>query len=423
MLYPMLWTIWMNFKRDKNSISWEDAKKFIKNLYDKLRRNLPVEEYENQLASAMPQDLINEVNQEESYTTPVPDIPKIKRVDVPDDHVLTAEEKQNLINESPEALVINTFFPEIFDDSLFFSETSPKHIDASINTFAYLRSLGYTSGMWNIGPEHNAMGAERPQDVCSPIIDGIPICDRLDTSEISLDWLITNANLHAQEHSYYPPKSIIATTHPGCKCHVLCWAPISPNEIPDSAPGVPTFGTEDEKIHYKNIIHQRLQNFEVDRWTILHPSIYEESAGKGHIIDELDIIQASLGDRKKFGKKTWKFSGDPVLIKKDFLYKSFLGTYRPISKTYNGLCIEEHNGYSKVFIGELSRNIIIPSDRINTIFLKKINFSELNSNMYIKVDDTICMVIKRYDDDKVLCYEPELDSRIIVEDGIALDVE
>ena len=57
--------------RIKESISWDDAKAYVVNIYDKINRGLPLEVYEEQLLQGFPQELIDEVNREEAGKAPL----------------------------------------------------------------------------------------------------------------------------------------------------------------------------------------------------------------------------------------------------------------------------------------------------------------------------------------------------------------
>lgn len=420
--------------RNKESISWDDAKQYIKNIYNKVRNKVPIETHEQQLLEGMPKEVIDEVNQEEQ----VP-------IDVTDQvRVIEEEDKEKLLEESPEAQILNSFMPEIFDNNIFFAESEPRHIDASINTLAYFRAFGYISGMWGLGPEHNASPDHieqlneqkkqqgipgrsiRQQDLCRPMPYGlgdIPVCERLDTSEIELEYAIQNAIAHAHEKGYYPPKPIIALAHPGCSCNILCWAPVSPENIPDTAPGVPTFGTDEEKLYYKGQIHANLADFYVDRWTVLSDAIYEQTPGEGAGFSEYDVVQATYQhERYKIAEEEWIEDIKPIIVKDGFVYKNYLGIIRPVPKTYNGLQVERSSTHAKIYLGEMARTLVVPLEKIEEISIKPTKFFNINSNMYIKVADTIGIVIKVFSEDKILCYLPEFDSRTFVDSGTIYEI-
>lgn len=407
---------------DKQAISWEEAKAYVKNIYDKMNRGLPLEPYEEQLLLGFPQELIDEVNREEAGKAPLKRLKQLREQEIPVEQAVSPEDYQRLLETSPEAVLLHTFMPEVFNSDILLSASvvssnlNPAHfVDASINTFAYLKELGYNYGMWMTGPEHSAIGEKRPQDHCSPIIDGIPICDRMDASQIDLEDAIINAINHAHQHGYYPPKPILAYTHPGCSCSVLCWAPTTPEEIPDSAPGIPIFGTPQEILFYKQHMHSKMQDFQIDRWTVLSPEVYEIEAARAGIFNEYSIIQASSDERRKFAD--WKSDVEPVAVSDGFILRSYLGTYRPIPDTYFGVQIDKNDEYCRVYLGDLGRVIIAPVEKIKKINLKSKKFSEINANMYIKVDDNIGIVIKVFSEDKILCFVPELDGRVFLDSG------
>jgi hypothetical protein len=425
----------------KEAISWEDAKNYAKNIYNKIFRKQPVDDFEEQLLQGFPQVLLDDAYREISEEVPWYEIDyrqELNKLKTEQEQALTPEQRQQLIQTSPEASVLNTFMPEVFDENVFYAVTSPMpdkippthYVDASINSLAYLAALGYSVGTWVLGPEHNALGAKRPKDLCKPVIDGIPICDRLNGSGLDLRGLISQAIAHANTHGYYPPKPLIAQTHPGCRCSLICHAPATPEMIPDNAPGVPVFGTPEELLFHKQRIHKNLKDFQIDRWTILHPDTYSATTPQEGIVEEdieeftqpttISETKASEStDRYKFAE--WKEDIKPVKVKEGFIIRSSLGTYRPIPNTYYGLQTEQNGEYCKVFLGDISRIVTVPMKKIEEINIKSVNFSDADSNMFIKVDDTIGIIIKIYSEDKILAYFPDFNARLLVDSGEIFD--
>ena len=406
--------------RNKESISWEDAKAYVKNLYDKIRGGNALEAYEDQLLKSMPAEIIEEVNQEEAPPVDISD-----EVRIIDDNVT-----QEYIEQSPELQVLNKYTPEVFALNDFFSPTplrpdmmhlSGHFIDASLNVFSYLRAFGYMSGMWLLGIEHSFADDE---DACrSTHGKVVQICSKLNAAEIDIDGLIQNAIARSHEKGYYPPKPILAMTHPGCNCSVLCWAPQTPDAIPDSAPGIPTFGTVEEKSYYKKQMFPNFQDIYIDRWTALSEGAYSEGLADSGM-SMYNIVRGALAEeRYKLAATAWEDYIKPVKVKEDFIYQNNLGIVRPIPSSYNGITISRANGQVKVYLGDLGREIIIPAEKIEEISLKPTNFSDIESNMYLKDADTIGIVVKVYSNNRILCYLPEIEDKVFLDGGTVLAID
>jgi len=329
-----------------------------------------------------------------------------------------SEEKlEVLIEESPEMQVLYEFEPLIAESEYFFNEKSSSYVDCSINCLTYLKAFGIQSAMWVIGPEHNCLLEEGRdiKDCCSPVIDGIPICDRLHASDLFLDTLIDNAYAHAGAKGYYPPKPIIAQSHPGCNCHLECWLMNSIDEIPNSAPGLPIYAEEKDLIPYKEEILNRLYNLSsdsvtipIDRWTILSDQIYEEIMHRESFFYK---------ERYKYGTIKWIENIKPVKIRKSFLYKTDIGLIRPIPDTYIGFKIEndKDDEKSKIYLVDFNYTIILSSDQIETIKIKPAKSSiPIDYKQFVKIDDMLAIIVKVFKKNKILVYVPEFNNLVFV---------
>lgn len=405
---------------------------FIVNLYNKLRHGLGLTKDEEEVLEQTPDDVLEEVDQiKEQEETPeeIPIEPRVKRVlkKRPTEKKLTQEETDELLAASPEMTVLNQFFPdEVFDDS-HFDEKQRQHIDTSINTFLYLREFGYKNAMWVIGPEHKATRCHTTEWSM-----GYPICDYLATAQLTLDNIIKYAQEFSDTHGFYPPKAIIAFSHPGCLCHLICWPPNSPEEIPDSAPGVPTFGSPEEILYYKQQIFPNLKEYPVDRWTVLSPLVYAEAnQSDAFIVDEADVQRqtpyvnsrksrkekptASLEEERfVYADSAWVEDIQPIRISHSYLFRSSMGPIRPIPSNYIGFQLSVTDNYAIVFLGNLSRTIIAPRNCIEIINLRPVFVTDVDSNSFIRIDDSYGLAIRVLEDGKVMCYLPDFDEMIAV---------
>lgn len=445
-----------SFLEDWNKDEWQQ---YLENLYDKISHGILLSDEEEASLRTTPTDLLREVDQNKSETEQLPPETKrpirVKRVtELPSDKPpLSEEERQEIVEESPEGIVLNTFFPEVWEESDFFLDenSEPLHslyVDASLNTLLYLKDLGFTTALWQIGPEHKSSFKSKKEmkDHCKPteFSGGIPVCDFLNGRSFPIDELLSGAIAHSDQHAYYPLKPIIAQTHPGCKCHLVCWQPSSPEEIPDTAPGVPTFGDDEEKLEYKKQIFNRIGSnpITVDRWTVLSKEIYKMSDNaEGRIVDEWDVrqsVQSQSGIRRykkkieyeagfqdiwvKRASESWSESIKPIALTSSYVYRSILGPIRPIPHTYIGFQTNISDEYSLVYLGDMNRSIVAPIEYIQEVHLKENPSLDVDAKTFVKIDDSFGIVIKVFDPNKILCYLPEFGTTAFVDSVIPLEI-
>lgn len=416
------------------AFSAKDIANYISNIYHKVTHGLGLSWDEQDFIVDLPDDFLEDVDELKQFQQPLekePAVPRARRVEKkePTQKKLTQEEVDQLMAASPEMTVLNTFFPSVFDRDVFFAEPNPVHIDASINTFIYLRDLGYTTGVWALGPEYK-------REKCHPVreISGkTPICEFLDGSPLLINDIIQRAQAFADRHSFMPAKAIVALSHPNCRCHVVCYPPVSPEGIPDTAPGLPTFGDPEEILHYKQQIFPKLQIFPVDRWTVLSPIIYEQITNvAAKVLDEDAVLQATPyykarkhykkqyksssfeEERLKYAESAWVDDVQPIRTSHSYLFKSSLGPIRPVPSDYVGFQLSVTDDYAMVFLGNLSRTIIAPRDCIEIINLRPVPPSELDANTFIRIDDSYGLTIQILEDGKALCYLPDFDEMLTV---------
>jgi len=274
-----------------------------------------------------------------------------------------------------------------------------------------------------------------------PYTYGIPVCDYLNGTTISIEKMIDHAHRHSGNHGYFPPKPIVSMSHPACACHLICWPPTSVEDIPDSAPGIPTFGDYDDILQYKREIFERISSgqMKVDRFTILSKEILKESEhAKAYTVDEWDVRKKLLkypafqrevereeteeeyhASAKDVWVKTaadsWHEDIQPVAIATPHIFKSFLGPIRPIPDTYVGLRTHSDGQYSLVFVGDMARHSFIPNTYLTDLKLRKHDPSEIKPVMFVDVDGSIGIVISIFDDDKILCFVPDLGTSVFVD--------
>jgi hypothetical protein len=404
-----------------------DATNFIKNVLEKIKRNIPISDEEKETLQKLPEVIKQEAIEE----------------DKTEGEVIPPEE----IQKSPEAMVINTFTPELWDD-VSLRATLPKYVDSSKNVFMYLKACGYKSGIWIPSPEYHAsdpnLSTNKKKDLCKVVkydygMSGVtlkgPICGARYNQVYTLENIIEQAHSHATAHGYFPPKPFMAFAHPGCGCSILCYPPTSIGEIPDSAPGVPMHGNDEEKRPYKEYILGNARQFHVDRWTILDerafktttPSVTPQLEREAVLTDEeiadmlgaKGLVATERKERLKRADKNWVENIKPIAVSDSFMYKSSLGTYRPIPNVYYGFQVSVNGPVSKVFLSDLSRIMLIPTNKIKDIKIQLAKAKEIEEGSFGKIDDdTFGIAMKIFTSNKILCYLPEFDEIMYVDNFI-----
>ena len=106
----------------------------------------------------------------------------------------------------PELETLYEYVPEVVEEVLIrpdFTDSQKSHVDLSINSFTYLKSLGYKEAIWELGQEFD-------YDDCNGS------CSANAGSFFSIDDIITTSDVHSSQHSYFPDKPFVALAHPNC---------------------------------------------------------------------------------------------------------------------------------------------------------------------------------------------------------------
>jgi len=429
-----------------SAFSAKDISGYLLNIYDKLSKGANLTFDEEDFLIKLPDNLLEDVDELKQFHSPIEEEPEqhvVQRVrkKKPSQPKLTQEETDELLEDSPEMVVLNQFFPLIGDDTLFFNDDAP-NIDASINTLLYLRELGYTTATWYTGPEYDRNNCHRGiPGMEGTEADGKPVCEYRNGKSYTITQIIAMAQNHSNYYGYKPPKPFLAMAHPGCRCYFLCEQPSSADGVPNTAPGIPTFGEPEEILSYKQQIFSKLRNFPVDRWTLLSPVIYTATENaNASIVDEDDVRQTTpYAKSKKLYKKQYKSSAQqedrlviaesewvdaikPIRISKSYLFRSSIGPVRPIPDTYFGFQTSESDAYSIVFLGDLARKIIAPRDCVEEVKLRPIPLDKITANSYIGVDDSYGLVVQVLDDNKVSCFVPDFDEIVTLIPEVAYEI-
>lgn len=249
------------------------------------------------------------------------------------------------------------------------------HIDHSYSALAYLNSLGYKDCIWNFSETHQKRD----------------ICDDLQGRMFSISDVLAN--------SYHvPPSPIFSLSHPGCNCFLLCINPTSPDEIPNTAPGLPIYGDEEEIRKYKQRIFPNLLPIGVDRVTFPPTSTH----------------YSYVKQPARYASE-WKLSIQPVAT--NTLFRAFLplGFFRIFEPEMKGFLLERSSKFAKVYFYQLQRLFIVPLCALQVLSLVKT--SEKKPGVFITTSDTkekTVGIILEIRENSVLAYLPEYRSAVTI---------
>ena len=258
----------------------------------------------------------------------------------------------------------------------FPQEFNPKD-DHSYASLVYLKDLGYTTATWHLSEVH-------------PKHD---ICDDLDGRVMTVDELVNTAQ-------YNPPSPIFTISHPKCRCYVTCEGPTSPHDIPDSAPGLPLYASPEEILNYKEILFQNLVPLNVDSMT-LPPT-------QPH-------LSQYFSTRTKFAEEGWSTDIQPIAIYKEFSAMLPLGFSRPIYPGDTGFQLSISNLFSYIFLCELNRTIIAPTECLQILALQPTN-TLAEQGIFVATNelgaDTVGVITRASEGTEVQAFIPELNSEV-----------
>lgn len=260
---------------------------------------------------------------------------------------------------------------------------NPK-VDSSIGAIAYLRSLGYNEALWDVHESH----------------DEWDICDELRGEIFTLDEIIDYASVHKIVKGYaHPPAGIWAHSHPDCRCHLICYPPGTVDEIPDDAPGLPTYA-EPELLH--DFKFKLSYSFPI----VIVTSVTQ--APDYHYLHQGAALQI-IERYKQAQKENWVDDIQPIKINKTTMMEIELGLVHPIVQGDIGFQLQKTDNKSKIYSYTYKRIFNIPNKYIDILSLQESNASEYVPGTFINVDGNLA-IINRILDGNILCYIPEIDT-------------
>lgn len=318
------------------------------------------------------------------------------------------------IEEAPERKVLNEFI-SIMSTHEALSEAHPCHVDGSLEVLRYLNSFGYDQCSFELGMEFDPKKCRKEKTLGLEEEKGEPICPKR-IGYYNINDLITGSFTHAMEKGYTRQRPIISLTHPSCSCSLLCVAPTDITQIPDTAPGLPLYGTSEEIDSYKEAILDTLTDVYVNRWTFLSDTLVNPSRSI--------ITSHMLPERIKTAAENWEEEIRPIRISRDFVFLSLGKIVRPIPSSYVGFQIEKSKDKIKVYLINTNSIIEIPRELVKYVQLREIPKPSTitPNNAYVRVDDMLGMLLMKLDDNSALCYFPEFQATVFVDEWSSLEI-
>lgn len=301
----------------------------------------------------------------------------------------TAPKTEDIVEEKPEAPMEYSGPKNTWQTPQEYVVGFNVKVDCSLAALLYLRSLGYNSATWSLNEHH-------------PEYD---ICDENVGMTISIDELIDTSKAHKVLKGYvHPPAGVWFASHPDCRCSWYCVPPADPSEIPDSAPGLPTFADAEIMEEYKYNLFQSLPVVSVTPHTQPPDFKFQQTAA-------INIIE-----RYKFAElEEWEDSIYPVEITSTKFKEIELGLQHPIVSGDRGFQLQKSNKKRVRFYSYTYNKII----EVDSMDIKYLNLSQVNKELpeagdFIEIDGEIGILNRVYEDNRVLCYFPAFETITIL---------
>lgn len=272
--------------------------------------------------------------------------------------------------------------------------------DYSLGALLYLQALGYKEAQWFLSEAH-------------PKYD---VCDERAGQTFSIAFLIEHAYRHAsgdnpKNKSYIPPSPIFSLSHPGCICYLTCLPPMSVDNIPDNAPGLPIHAKPELLTQYKQILFNNLKVIIIDSITM--PPLDLHSANQ---------LEASIRDSlRKKEASSWEEVRNPVNVNTNFISKLPLGFTRPIFTGYKGVELGRHKEHSKVYLLEMNRIVTIPTKYLSTLEMTRSDdIYNIKRGDFIIVDDTLSIVYRVMQNKDIFAFVPDFNHIMRVDEWVLL---
>lgn len=260
-----------------------------------------------------------------------------------------------------------------------FSQQNDYIHDNSYNTLSYLNKLGYTHAIWELCEFH----------------DVPDVCDTLHGRQFTLTELLLNA-----QHN--PPSPIFTLSHPQCFCFLKCFPPNTPEELPDDAPGLPIDRTNPKlTMRYKRKLFKNMFEIFIDAFTLLPP---QDDVLK-YSSKNIELFQKYAGSKQP----THSYI-TPVIVNKNINCYLPMHFSRQIEQNTIGCQIKINGGFSVVYVNNLNRLMIIPTQALSKFSFtngEEINASSVEQGDFIVVDDETLGIVQYKHNNSFVCYIPE----------------
>jgi hypothetical protein len=269
-------------------------------------------------------------------------------------------------------------------------------VDHSYTALMYLHSLGYDRVDFMLNPAE-----DREYDICDELAK---------ISPWSLEHIVARAGDDATAKGY-PIAPLFWMSHPGCLCYLFVYAPDSPDEIPDNAPGLHMWADEERLLAEKEELWNTLPSIvEVDSLT-MGPDVFEA----------VKEITSKDNSRTKISNKNWVEEIKPIQIKENIYVKQPVGLIQIINKDAKGFQLEINNEIAKVFLYEFGREIYIPINSYSILNLSLSNKTNPDEGDFMVADEEGLAIAYGMLDDELLVYDPEYNNIVRIDDWKVLE--
>jgi hypothetical protein len=270
-------------------------------------------------------------------------------------------------------------------------------VDHSYTALMYLYSLGYNRIDFMLNPAE-----DREYDICDELAKENPW---------DLEGIVSNA-IEDSAVKGYPVAPLFWLSHPGCLCYLLVYAPDTPDDIPDTAPGLHMWADEERLLAEKEELFNTLPTIvEVDSLTMA-PEVFEQV--KGSLAEDTS--------RTKKGQGGWVEEIKPVQIKEDIYIKQPMGLVQIVNRGAKGFQLEIYNEIAKVFLYEFGRELYIPIDSYSTLSLSLSNKTDPDEGDFIVADEEDLAIAYGMMDDELLVYDPEYNNAVRIDEWRVLEI-
>lgn len=354
---------------------WDSVVSFFSVSVDNLNEYLG-KEFEPDLAKEKEELVLEEEQKDQKEEPPIEQEILVQEI----------EEEVGEVEANPYKIIIPPELEARFGDP---------RIDHSYSTLMYLESLGYDRVDWMLNPAE-----DREYD----------ICDELATQTFTVTGILRNAEEDAQAKGY-PVAPIFWLSHPGCMCYLQVWAPNTPEEIPDDAPGLHMWADPEQLSKEKEELWNTLETIvEVDRST-LPPQMFKA----------ITHTHLNHNRTKESVIKNWMEDIKPIKITGNIFVRTSSDLIQLIFKDSRGFQLENYKDIARVFLYEYGRDFVIPESSF-TLLEVELSSKKVEEGDFVIVDGGIGLSYGQIDEE-LLVYDPDYNSLIRADEWQVLEMK